>query len=723
MALALALKYRPLTFATLVGQESVAKTLSLALQGDRIAHAYLFSGLRGSGKTSSARIFARALQCEKAPIADPCNTCDNCRQSLEGRHLDIIEIDGASNRKIEDIRSTIEQTRYAPSYGRFKIFIIDEVHMLTKEAFNALLKTLEEPPSYVKFILATTDPLKLPATILSRTQHFRFKKIPQRAVIEHLYAILGQENISYEKEAIDIIARSGNGSLRDTLTLTEQAISYCNANITRAQVTEMLGAIDPAILQGYFDAITSLNQESINQSLAIFEDYEAEMILDEMMLYLKDRMQTDSRLSMLMLDRYLRIIAEAKQLLNLNCESSFTLLLTTLKMQEAQKYNHINDEIKQLESKIAQSTPARVATAPTMPQAPQASHSTPSTSPIAPQTSHPSAQSPNTHVLFDELIAKIYDRSAELGEAFESSIHFISFENHTLTWHSQPSPKAKELLTTHYSSIKNFAQELFGIETKIVQTHSTPSTPPTPDIAESTPPTPAMQPQADSMATIPPTTDSTTMTSTTMTSATPTPAESHAPTSAPSTSTPSIPAPSTPASDSTAPSTSISSASAPSDPMPETSSAQAHSTPLEPQAPLTTATPSPITETSTDSLDSSTPTFHNPPAPSTESTEHTPAQSPSVESTPPSALADSPSSMDSTSADLAPAESNPFQSDDAQSNPTTPTPSNPPADSATPSTPPTAPDQKSLDFYEKNKDLIDTMREHLEITEIKRIKK
>lgn len=710
MALALALKYRPLTFSTLVGQESVAKTLSLALQGDRIAHAYLFSGLRGSGKTSSARIFARALQCEKAPIADPCNTCDNCRQSLEGRHLDIIEIDGASNRKIEDIRSTIEQTRYAPSYGRFKIFIIDEVHMLTKEAFNALLKTLEEPPSYVKFILATTDPLKLPATILSRTQHFRFKKIPQRAVIEHLYAILGQENISYEKEAIDIIARSGNGSLRDTLTLTEQAISYCNANITRAQVTEMLGAIDPAILQGYFDALTSLNQESINQSLAIFEDYEAEMILDEMMLYLKDRMQTDSRLSMLMLDRYLRIIAEAKQLLNLNCESSFTLLLTTLKMQEAQKYNRINDEIKQLESKIAQSTPASLAAPTAMPQASQASHSAPHASPIAPQASHPSAQSPNTHTLFDELIAKIYDRSAELGEAFESSIRLISFENHTLTWHSQPSPKAKELLTTHYSSIKNFVQELFGIETKIVQTHSTPSTPPTPNTAESTPPTPTMQPQADSIATISPTTDSTTMTSPTMTSATPTPAESPAPTSAPS-----APAPSIPASDSTAPSTSISSASAPSDPMPEASSAQAHSTPLEPQSPLTTATPSATTETSTTSLDSSTPPPHNSPAPSAESTKHTPAQSPFAESTRPSALADSPSSMDSTSADLAPAESNPAESSPIQSTP--------PADLATPSTPPTTPDQKSLDFYEKNKTLIDTMREHLEITEIKRIKK
>lgn len=172
----LALKYRPKHFSELVGQESVAKTLSLALDNQRLANAYLFSGLRGSGKTSSSRIFARALMCEKGPKAVPCDTCTQCQSTLNNHHIDIIEMDGASNRGIDDVRNLIEQTRYKPSFGRYKIFIIDEVHMFTTEAFNALLKTLEEPPNHVKFLLATTDALKLPATILSRTQHFRFKK-------------------------------------------------------------------------------------------------------------------------------------------------------------------------------------------------------------------------------------------------------------------------------------------------------------------------------------------------------------------------------------------------------------------------------------------------------------------------------------------------------------------------------------------------------------------
>ena len=177
MSLALALKYRPQLFSDLVGQEAISQTLGMALDKNRIVHAYLFSGLRGSGKTSSARIFARALECEKGPISTPCGECDICKATLEGRNIDIIEMDAASNRSIDNIRDLIEQTKYAPAMARFKIFIIDEVHMLTKEAFNALLKTLEEPPQYVKFILATTDPLKLPATILSRTQHFRLSLI------------------------------------------------------------------------------------------------------------------------------------------------------------------------------------------------------------------------------------------------------------------------------------------------------------------------------------------------------------------------------------------------------------------------------------------------------------------------------------------------------------------------------------------------------------------
>ena len=226
MSLALARKYRPSTFEDLIGQESVSQTLSLALQNQRLSHAYLFSGLRGSGKTSTARIFAKALLCENGPTPHPCNQCSHCKMANSGSHMDIIEMDAASNRGIDDIKELIEHTKYKPSSARFKIFIIDEVHMLTNQAFNALLKTLEEPPDFVKFILATTDPIKLPATILSRTQHFRFKKIPQKLVQQHLEHILNLENIGYESEAISIIARSGAGSLRDSLTLLDQAIVY-----------------------------------------------------------------------------------------------------------------------------------------------------------------------------------------------------------------------------------------------------------------------------------------------------------------------------------------------------------------------------------------------------------------------------------------------------------------------------------------------------------------
>jgi DNA polymerase-3 subunit gamma/tau len=208
----LALKYRPHRFEDLVGQSTVSQTLSLALDSSRLSHAYLFSGLRGSGKTSTARIMAKALLCSNGPTSKPCEVCPNCVSANLNRHLDIIEMDAASNRGIDDIKDLIEHTKYKPSSARFKVFIIDEVHMLTTQAFNALLKTLEEPPAFVKFILATTDPLKLPATILSRTQHFRFNKIALSDVIHHLSHILNEENIDFEKKA---------ESLADSLLLAE----------------------------------------------------------------------------------------------------------------------------------------------------------------------------------------------------------------------------------------------------------------------------------------------------------------------------------------------------------------------------------------------------------------------------------------------------------------------------------------------------------------------
>ena len=344
----LALKYRPHRFEDLVGQSTVSQTLSLALDSNRLSHAYLFSGLRGSGKTSTARIMAKALLCSEGPTSKPCEVCDNCKSANSNRHLDIIEMDAASNRGIDDIKDLIEHTKYKPSSARFKVFIIDEVHMLTTQAFNALLKTLEEPPGFVKFILATTDPLKLPATILSRTQHFRFNKIADSDVIHHLAHILNEENISYEKEALEILSRSGQGSLRDTLTLLDQAIIFSKGRITTASAVDMLGLIDPKLMDNIFSVI--LNKGDITQIIKDLEIYEVSQICDEITIYLKDKMLTkDRRFDLLLFDRFFRILSDAKHLLAINSDGGFVLILTFLKMIEATNIRTIDDIINQVE--------------------------------------------------------------------------------------------------------------------------------------------------------------------------------------------------------------------------------------------------------------------------------------------------------------------------------------------------------------------------------------
>ena len=344
----LALKYRPHRFEDLVGQSTVSQTLSLALDSHRLSHAYLFSGLRGSGKTSTARIMAKALLCSNGPTSKPCEVCDNCKSANSNRHLDIIEMDAASNRGIDDIKDLIEHTKYKPSSARFKVFIIDEVHMLTTQAFNALLKTLEEPPAFVKFILATTDPLKLPATILSRTQHFRFNKIALSDVIHHLSHILNEENIDFEKEALDILARTGQGSLRDTLTLLDQAIIFSKGRVNTTSVVDMLGLIDPKLMDNIFSII--LSKGDINQIIKDLENYEVSQICDEMTIYLKDKMLTkDRKFDLLLFDRFFRILSDAKHLLAINSDGGFVLILTFMKMIEATNLKTIDDIIKQVE--------------------------------------------------------------------------------------------------------------------------------------------------------------------------------------------------------------------------------------------------------------------------------------------------------------------------------------------------------------------------------------
>jgi DNA polymerase-3 subunit gamma/tau len=504
LSLALARKYRPSTFDDLVGQDAVSQTLSLALEGDRLSHAYLFSGLRGSGKTSTARIFAKALLCENGPTSKPCNTCDHCTMANESRHMDIIEMDAASNRGIDDIKELIEHTKYKPSTGRYKIFIIDEVHMLTTQAFNALLKTLEEPPSFVKFILATTDPLKLPATILSRTQHFRFKKIPQKLVMNHLQHILDLENVEYDKEALEIIARSGAGSLRDSLTLLDQAIVYSKSHVDVATVTNMLGIIEPSLLDALLDDIANKDQGAILGFVRQAGDFETEMIIDELTLHLKALLLgSDGRFTPIIIDRFFRILSDAKTLLSLGSDGEFVLSLTLFKMMEALSIRDIDTMIHALQKELSGVKVTNDASTPPPPQTTMQTPTAQSTPPIekeidlsviAPEVvahteseeaekhefpaskspskteENPSASNtpPETSLQFQNLLQKIYDRDYDLGSCFERNIAFKSYEEGELTWLSSAQGDDKKTLIHGWSIIRMFAQEVFGLETKIV---------------------------------------------------------------------------------------------------------------------------------------------------------------------------------------------------------------------------------------------------------------
>ncbi|WP_120998155.1 DNA polymerase III subunit gamma/tau [Helicobacter pylori] len=476
----LALKYRPKHFSELVGQESVAKTLSLALDNQRLANAYLFSGLRGSGKTSSSRIFARALMCETGPKAVPCDTCIQCQSALNNHHIDIIEMDGASNRGIDDVRNLIEQTRYKPSFGRYKIFIIDEVHMFTTEAFNALLKTLEEPPSHVKFLLATTDALKLPATILSRTQHFRFKKIPENSVISHLKTILEKEQVSYESSALEKLAHSGQGSLRDTITLLEQAINYCDNAITESKVAEMLGAIDRSVLEDFFQSLINQDEARLQERYAILENYETESVLEEMMLFLKAKLLSPDSYSILLIERFFKIIMSSLSLLKEGANASFVLLLLKMKFKEALKLKALDDAILELEQTKESAFQPLNQNANAPKQEPKSTERIEQAERIegtekieqaerienakTQQTPMLSAKDRIFHNLFKQVQTLVYERNYELGAVFEKNIRFIDFDSQTktLTWESLATDKDKELLRERFKIVKGIVDGVFG---------------------------------------------------------------------------------------------------------------------------------------------------------------------------------------------------------------------------------------------------------------------
>ena len=256
----LARKYRPKSFDTLVGQEHVVRALTHALDHGRLHHAYLFTGTRGVGKTTLSRILAKSFNCTGPDgnggiTATPCGVCEACTAIDAGRFVDYIEMDAASNRGVDEMAQLLEQAIYAPSNARFKVYMIDEVHMLTNHAFNAMLKTLEEPPEHIKFILATTDPQKIPVTVLSRCLQFNLKQMPPGHIVSHLENILGQESIEFETPALRLLAQGAQGSMRDALSLTDQAIAYAAGKVTLDAVQGMLGALDQSFLVRILDAL------------------------------------------------------------------------------------------------------------------------------------------------------------------------------------------------------------------------------------------------------------------------------------------------------------------------------------------------------------------------------------------------------------------------------------------------------------------------------------
>lgn len=269
----LARKWRPRIFREMVGQEHVLKALINALDHNRLHHAYLFTGTRGVGKTTIARILAKCLNCETGVSSEPCGTCSACVEISEGRFVDLIEVDAASRTKVEDTRELLDNVQYAPTRGRYKIYLIDEVHMLSSHSFNALLKTLEEPPEHVKFLLATTDPQKLPVTILSRCLQFNLKNMSPERIVGHLQGILDQEVIPFEEAALWLLARSADGSMRDALSLTDQAISHGGGKVVEHDVASMLGTIDHKLIQELMDGLICQNGESILTAVAHFAEH------------------------------------------------------------------------------------------------------------------------------------------------------------------------------------------------------------------------------------------------------------------------------------------------------------------------------------------------------------------------------------------------------------------------------------------------------------------
>ena len=375
-------KYRPQNFEDLVGQNHVIKTLKNALENNRIAHAYLFAGPRGTGKTSTAKIFAQALNCVDGPTAEPCGKCDNCQMIQSGQSIDVIELDAASNRGIEEIRDLLEKVKFYPGEGRYKVYIIDEVHMLTKGAFNALLKTLEEPPENVVFILATTEPHKVLETILSRCQRFDFSLLSSLDIKRRLEYICKEEEVVYDEQSFSLIATASNGGLRDAISLLDQAISYTNSNIQAVEIQEMLGKVDTTLLQEFINNILDKNSAAVlemlneiisgGKGISIFVrdliDFLRQVMLfkecgkDSKIFNFTEEIITNienvaKRINMKTLIRFLEILTDLEKEMTFTERPRISLELGVIKMissDQESSYNILKDRIDVLESRFSE---------------------------------------------------------------------------------------------------------------------------------------------------------------------------------------------------------------------------------------------------------------------------------------------------------------------------------------------------------------------------------
>jgi len=346
--LVLARKWRPQVFEDVVGQRPITQTLQNAISQKRVAHAFLFTGARGVGKTSTARILAKALNCEAGPQINPCNQCTTCHEISSGTSMDVIEIDGASNRGIDEIRELRENVRYTPAKSRYKIYIIDEVHMLTREAFNALLKTLEEPPPHIIFIFATTEPHKIPATILSRCQRYDFKRIPLKEIIGSLKRIVEEEKVQISQRGLFSIAQESEGSLRDAQSLLDQLISYGGKEIRDEDVAEVLGLIDRKILNDTIEAIAHRNTERCMEIVehVYHYGYDLQHFCRELLQYFRNLI-------------LMKVSQQPEGLMDLPKEE-FEILKKQAERFQFDQLNHLFSLLLKGEEEVAQSTFPRI---------------------------------------------------------------------------------------------------------------------------------------------------------------------------------------------------------------------------------------------------------------------------------------------------------------------------------------------------------------------------